>query len=68
MPGHVRRRAGWGGVAALSLREVGRIQPCVADGDEDVVAGRHRVGPLFEANDLVAACTGEDNRSHVPGA
>ena len=40
--GHVGRRPGRGGVAALSLRQVGRVQRRVADGDEDVVARRAR--------------------------
>ena len=48
-PGHVGRRAGRGGVAALALRQVGRVQRGVADGDEDVAAGRDRVGPLLES-------------------
>ncbi len=63
--GNVGRRAGWGGVAALALREVGRIQRRVADGDEDVVAGRDRIGPIVEPDDLVAAGTGEDDCSHA---
>ena len=67
-PGNVGRRAGRSGVAALALREVGGVQPGVADGDEDVVAGRNGIGPLDEIDDLVAAGTAEDDRTHLRGA
>ena len=65
--GNVGRRTGRSRVAPLALREVGRVQPCVADGDEDVVARRDGIGPLDEDDDLVAAGTAEDDCSHAHG-
>ena len=50
---------------AVPLGDVGGVEPRVADGDENVVARRRRRRPLLEGDDLVAACTGEDDRAHA---
>ena len=63
-PGYVGRRAGWGGIAALTLRDISGVQAGVAHCDENVVAARNGVGPVDEIDDLVAACTGVDDCPH----
>jgi hypothetical protein len=64
-PGDVLRAPGWCGIRALALGEVGGIEPRIGDAHEQLLAAGHRVGPLLEADDLVAACSGEDHCAHV---
>ena len=52
----------------VPLGDVGGVEPRVTDGDENLVAGRSRRRALLEGDDLVAACTGEDDRAHSSGA
>ena len=50
----------------VPLGDVGGVEPRVTDSDENVVTRRSRRRPLLEGEDLVAACTGVDDRAHVP--
>ena len=61
----VRRRARGSRVVPVPLGDVGGVQTRIADGDENLVARRRRRRALLEGDDLVAACTGEDDRAHA---
>ena len=62
---NVRRPARRGGIAALALLHVGRVESRVASCDQHLALARFGIGPLLDADDLVAAGSAVDHCSHA---
>ena len=64
-PRNVGRPARRGGIAPLALLHVGGIEPRVASCDQHLALARFGIGPLLDADDLVAAGSAVDHCSHA---
>ena len=63
-PRDVPGRAGRGRVVPGALGEIGRVETCIADREQDLATCRYRIGALLYGDDLVPSGPREDHGTH----